>query len=69
MIVSVPIEICLEITEIFAKYSALNGNGDKSKAIWIWTSLNFRLKPRGLIWTLHVAQLRHLEYMYAMIIH
>jgi hypothetical protein len=45
------LQTALLIFEKFAKCSGLNVNTDKSKAIWIGASSNFRHKPYGLKWT------------------
>ncbi len=41
----------LHLLHIFSKCSGLNVNKDKSEAIWIGASSNFRHKPCGLKWT------------------
>jgi hypothetical protein len=41
----------LQIFELFAKCSGLKVNTDKSEAIWIGASSNYRHKPFGLRWT------------------
>ena len=43
--------IFLFILEIFRKCTGLKINWDKSEAMWIGASSNFRHKPRGLKWT------------------
>jgi hypothetical protein len=45
------LKTALQIFEKFSKCSGLKVNRDKSEAIWIGASSNFRHKPLGLRWT------------------